>query len=72
MRMLFGGDIMLSRYVGRLALAKKDPAWPLHEVAPLFSSADLAFANLESPFSDHGKNVERAWCFAPNPRWSPR
>jgi poly-gamma-glutamate capsule biosynthesis protein CapA/YwtB (metallophosphatase superfamily) len=66
-RMLFGGDIMLSRYVGRLALAKKDPTWPMHEVATLFASADLAFANLESPFSDHGKNIEAGMVFRAEP-----
>ncbi len=66
-RILFAGDIMLSRYVGRLAREKKDPAWPLHELAPLLSSADLAFANLESPFSDHGKNIEKGMVFRAEP-----
>jgi poly-gamma-glutamate synthesis protein (capsule biosynthesis protein) len=66
-RLLFAGDIMLSRYVGRLAREKKDPTWPVHEVAPLFSSADIAFANLESPFSDHGKHVEKGMVFRAEP-----
>ena len=66
-RILFAGDIMLSRYVGRLALEKKDPTWPLHEIAPLFASADLAFANLESPFSDQGKNREQGMVFRAEP-----
>jgi poly-gamma-glutamate capsule biosynthesis protein CapA/YwtB (metallophosphatase superfamily) len=66
-RLLFGGDIMLSRYVGRLARAKKDPTWPLHEVATLFASADLAFANLESPFSDRGRQTETGMVFRAQP-----
>ncbi|HUJ49988.1 MAG TPA: CapA family protein [Bryobacteraceae bacterium] len=66
-RALFGGDIMLSRYVGRLARQKHDPAWPLHEVADLFGSADIAFANLESPFSDHGGNIEKGMVFRAEP-----
>ncbi len=66
-RILFAGDIMLSRYVGRLAREKKDPAWPLHDVAALLASADLAFANLESPFSDHGKNIEKGMVFRAEP-----
>ena len=51
-RLLFGGDVMLSRSVGKLAREKNDPAWPMRQLAELFSSADLAFVNLESPFSD--------------------
>jgi poly-gamma-glutamate capsule biosynthesis protein CapA/YwtB (metallophosphatase superfamily) len=66
-RMLLGGDIMLSRYVGRVARQKHDPAWPLHEVAELFSSADIAFANLESPFSDRGANLEKGMLFRAEP-----
>ncbi|MBZ5608836.1 MAG: CapA family protein [Acidobacteriia bacterium] len=66
-RILFAGDIMLSRYVGRLAHEKKDPTWPLHDVAALLASADLAFANLESPFSDHGKNLEKGMVFRAEP-----
>jgi poly-gamma-glutamate capsule biosynthesis protein CapA/YwtB (metallophosphatase superfamily) len=53
-RLLFGGDVMLSRSVGKLAREKDDPAWPMRQLAELFSSADLAFVNLESPFSDRG------------------
>ncbi|HUS05071.1 MAG TPA: CapA family protein [Bryobacteraceae bacterium] len=46
----FGGDVMLSRYVGKLARMKNDPAWPFRAIAPLFAAADIAFVNLESPF----------------------
>jgi poly-gamma-glutamate synthesis protein (capsule biosynthesis protein) len=51
-RLVCGGDVMLSRAVG--AWLKADPAAALRGVAPLFRSADLAFVNLESPFSDRG------------------
>jgi poly-gamma-glutamate synthesis protein (capsule biosynthesis protein) len=66
-RLLFGGDVMLSRFVGRLAAGKHDPTWPLHEVANLFRSADLAFVNLESPFSDQGRRVEKGMVFRAEP-----
>ena len=66
-RMLLAGDIMLSRYVGRLALQKNDPAWPLHEVATVLGSADITFANLESPFSDRGGNIEKGMVFRAEP-----
>ncbi len=67
-RILFGGDVMLSRYVGALALEKDDPAWPMRELAALFSSADLAFVNLESPFSDRGPSREHGMVFKAEPR----
>jgi poly-gamma-glutamate capsule biosynthesis protein CapA/YwtB (metallophosphatase superfamily) len=66
-RILFGGDVMLSRYVGIVARAKGDPGWPLHDVSVLLSSADIAFANLESPFSDRGRVVEKGMLFKAEP-----
>jgi poly-gamma-glutamate capsule biosynthesis protein CapA/YwtB (metallophosphatase superfamily) len=51
-RLLFGGDVMLARGVALVANARGDPAGPLREIAPLLSAADIAFVNLESPFSD--------------------
>jgi poly-gamma-glutamate capsule biosynthesis protein CapA/YwtB (metallophosphatase superfamily) len=53
-RLLFAGDVMLSRGVRRQILATGDPALPFRKIAPLLGSADLTFINLESPFSDRG------------------
>lgn len=53
-RLLFAGDVMLSRSVRREILAAHDPALPFRKVAPLMAAADIAFVNLESPFSDRG------------------
>jgi poly-gamma-glutamate capsule biosynthesis protein CapA/YwtB (metallophosphatase superfamily) len=66
-RMLLGGDVMLSRYVGAVARQRADPAWPLHDVAGLFSAADIAFVNLEAPFSDRGRRVESGMVFKAEP-----
>jgi len=66
-RMLLGGDVMLSRYVGALARQRSDPAWPLRAVADLFSSADIAFVNLEAPFSNRGRKVESGMVFKAEP-----
>lgn len=66
-RVLLGGDVMLSRYVGAAARRRADPAWPLRGVAGLFSSADIAFVNLEAPFSDHGRPVEQGMVFKAEP-----
>jgi len=66
-RILCGGDVMLSRYVGARALRQSDPASPLRDLAPLLSSADIAFVNLEAPFSDHGRRIEKGMVFKAEP-----
>lgn len=66
-RLIFGGDVMLSRHVGRLARAHNDPAWSWREIAEVFQSADIAFVNLESPFSDRGAVVESGMVFKAEP-----
>lgn len=66
-RILMGGDVMLSRYVAALARQHDDPSWPLHDVAGLFSEADIAFVNLESPFSDRGRPVYSGMVFKTEP-----
>ena len=53
-RLVFGGDVMLSRHVAQRMKASGDPALPFRRIAPFFKEADLAFVNLESPFSDKG------------------
>ena len=66
-RVVLGGDVMLSRHVGRVARAQHDPAFPLRDLAPVFQAADIAFVNLESPFSDHGPVVEHGMIFKAEP-----
>ena len=66
-RLLFGGDVMLSRFVGRLARQRHDPASPLRDLAPVLAAADLAFVNLEAPFSGRGKPVEQGMIFKAEP-----
>ena len=66
-RIVLGGDVMLSRYVGRVARARQDPAGPLRELAPYLAAADIAFVNLEAPFSDRGPRVETGMVFKTEP-----
>jgi poly-gamma-glutamate capsule biosynthesis protein CapA/YwtB (metallophosphatase superfamily) len=66
-RLLFGGDVMLSRFVGKLARDNHDPAFSLRDLAPVLRKADLAFVNLESPFSDRGHVVEEGMVFKAEP-----
>ena len=66
-RLILGGDVMLSRHVGKVARGLRDPAFPLRDLAPLLQSADIAFVNLESPFSDRGAVVEHGMVFKAEP-----
>jgi poly-gamma-glutamate synthesis protein (capsule biosynthesis protein) len=66
-RLVLGGDVMLSRNVAARARAKKDPAWPFREIAAVFAEADIAFVNLESPFSDKGAVMQRGMIFKTEP-----
>lgn len=65
--LLFGGDVMLSRHVGRIARQQQDPAWQFRDLAPLFNRADIAFVNLEAPFNDRGRPVESGMIFKAEP-----
>jgi poly-gamma-glutamate synthesis protein (capsule biosynthesis protein) len=65
--LILGGDVMLSRHVARVAREKRDPAFPLRDLAPVLQAADIAFVNLESPFSDRGAVVERGMIFKAEP-----
>jgi poly-gamma-glutamate synthesis protein (capsule biosynthesis protein) len=53
-RLIFAGDVMFSRAVRREILGRHDSSMPFRKIAPLLQSADIAFVNLESPFSDEG------------------
>jgi poly-gamma-glutamate capsule biosynthesis protein CapA/YwtB (metallophosphatase superfamily) len=62
-RLLFAGDVMFSRGVRRAIIAARDPALPFRKIAPLMSAADIAFINLETPFSDRGPYYEDGLVF---------
>jgi len=66
-RLILGGDVMLSRHVGRVARSRHDSAFPLRDLAPVLQAADIAFVNLESPFSDKGHVVEHGMIFKAEP-----
>ncbi|MBM3765647.1 MAG: CapA family protein [Acidobacteria bacterium] len=66
-RLVFGGDVMLSRHVYEKFNAAKDPALPFRKIADFFKSADLAFINLESPFSDKGRPPLKGMVFKAPP-----
>jgi poly-gamma-glutamate capsule biosynthesis protein CapA/YwtB (metallophosphatase superfamily) len=67
--LFFGGDIMLSRNVAAKMYAADDFTLPFLNIADKTKSADVAFANLESPFNDHGDHsVEGSLIFNADPK----
>ena len=66
-RLLFGGDVMLTRHVGEVAVERRDPAWPFRQIAADFAKADIAFVNLESPFTDKGAPTRTGMVFRADP-----
>ncbi|MEP6538448.1 MAG: CapA family protein [Bryobacteraceae bacterium] len=66
-RIVCGGDVMLSRWVSRKAHQQNDPSWPFREIAPVFESADIAFVNLESPFTSRKRPFDAGMVFGAPP-----
>lgn len=68
--LIFGGDIMLSRTVNSKMEKYRNYNWPLENIATLFSEADLAIANLESPFliSNNYQVLTGSFSFKANPK----
>lgn len=56
--LFFGGDIMLSRNVAAKIYATNDFTLPFENIASEISKADIAFANLESPFGATGNHAK--------------
>lgn len=51
---IFGGDVMMSRYVGRITAQNNDWDLAFHNIADEFAQNDLAFVNMEAPFKETG------------------
>jgi poly-gamma-glutamate synthesis protein (capsule biosynthesis protein) len=58
---------MLARDVARVARRKGDPAFPFRDIARYLVHADIAFVNLESPFSEKGPYAESGMVFRAHP-----
>jgi poly-gamma-glutamate capsule biosynthesis protein CapA/YwtB (metallophosphatase superfamily) len=66
--LLFVGDVMLSRTVGKKMLAEGDWSWPFRLIAPRLRAADFVFGNLECPVSDVGRDLHHVYSFRADPR----
>jgi len=60
---------MLSRQVGNAISRANDPSLPFKNISGVTQSADIAFANLESPFSDKPTIREAELVFKANPEY---
>ncbi len=66
--LVFVGDVMLSRGVGRRMKAENDFKFPFRLVQATLATADLTFANLECPVSDQGTEQGHLYSFRADPR----
>lgn len=68
-RMLFAGDVMLSRYVDTLIQRAGSPNMPWELMVETTSAADIFFVNLEAPFSDAGPYDDENLIFSVRPEY---
>lgn len=66
--LLFVGDVMLSRGVGRIMAEKGDWIYPFLEISKTLQDADLLVGNLEGPIGSHGVRVGSIYSFRANPQ----
>jgi poly-gamma-glutamate capsule biosynthesis protein CapA/YwtB (metallophosphatase superfamily) len=67
-KLLFVGDVMLSRQVGDKIVASGDWKYPFLRIKDFLSDADLTIANLETTVSDRGTRVGSIYSFRSDPR----
>jgi poly-gamma-glutamate synthesis protein (capsule biosynthesis protein) len=66
--LVFAGDVMLSRGVGKKMDAQGDWGYPFRQISDVLRGADLAYCNLECPISDRGRNLHHLYSFRADPR----
>lgn len=67
-RMIFTGDVMLSRSVGNRMARENNFLYPFEKVKDFFANADVVAINLEGPVSLHGENIGSKYSFRADPR----
>jgi poly-gamma-glutamate synthesis protein (capsule biosynthesis protein) len=66
-KILFVGDIMLSRAVWDKMLLEEDPLFPFLRISDFTQQADIVFGNLEGPISLRGENQGSIYSFRADP-----
>lgn len=67
-KLLFVGDIMLSRAVSDQINERQDNSYPFDYVKDFLKKADLTFGNLEGPISDQGHDLGHLYSFRAEPK----
>ncbi len=67
-KVIFVGDVMLSRSVAKQMEKNHDYAFPFLKISDFLNSADFVFGNLEGPISDKGVNQGSVYSFRADPR----
>lgn len=65
--MVFVGDIMLSRGIGKIMVEQNNWLYPFEHVRGYLQKADLVFGNLEGPISGRGRNQGSIYSFNADP-----
>tara|TARA_Y100000310_G_scaffold245721_1_gene250749 strand:- start:229 stop:1290 length:1062 start_codon:yes stop_codon:yes gene_type:complete len=65
---LFVGDIMLSRGIGKIMEDAGDWGYPFRKISSELLTADLVFGNLESVISDQGRDLGNLYSFRADER----
>jgi len=65
--MVFVGDIMLSRGIGKIMAEQNNWLYPFEHVREYLQKADLVFGNLEGPISGRGRNQGSIYSFNADP-----
>jgi len=65
--MVFVGDIMLSRGIGKIMAEQNNWLYPFEHVREYLQKADLVFGNLEGPISGRGRNQGSIYSFNMDP-----
>jgi poly-gamma-glutamate capsule biosynthesis protein CapA/YwtB (metallophosphatase superfamily) len=68
LKLIFVGDIMLSRGIGEIMEKNKNWHYPFIEIGETLKGADLTFGNLEGPISKNGTNMGSIYSFRADPR----
>lgn len=67
--LIASGDIIPARSVNYQMTTRGDFLWPIRDIAPLLSSADLTIINLESPLIQQCPLTNTGMVFCGNPRF---
>ncbi|MBI5817212.1 MAG: CapA family protein [Candidatus Yonathbacteria bacterium] len=65
--MVFVGDIMLSRGIGKIMMEQNNWLYPFEHVREYLQKADLVFGNLEGPISGRGRDQGSIYSFNADP-----